>query len=423
MGRKVLISATKIKKAISASNRLIKEKNNDLLIKAQGGKEKTKKPQYALDNVDFDLERRITRINFTQKQEYRTIERYITKNYVKYPIYSNWKIHEKKIKKVIKLTNSVLETLNKNEDYLIRTFANEILEKIGNPDIFPSWYLKELLQTEHIKHIKFLTNELSSYENEQLNTIKKLQQQIELFEDKLSSSKIIINIKKKKLQKREKKLEKIKNKKNNFFKTFFTLGFYKCYISKRNIARIENTIKKLNNNIEELNNNIVENEILVNKNIESIKIIEQNLGDKKKNFEVLKQIEEEKYAFKISKVQPLENSLKSNSDFIMLKQFNGYVYKKIIGCYIIHNRENDKYYVGQSKDIHKRIKQHFKGTKPNNVSFAEDYYNSLFLNKDEIFEIKIIECQTKDELDKMEKILIQEYDSLNSGYNKTSGNV
>ncbi len=423
MGKKVLISATKIKKAISASNRLIKEKNNDLLIKAQSGKEKIKKPQYALDNVDFDLESRVTRINFIQKQEYRTIERYITKNYVKYPIYSNWKIHEKKIKKVIKLTNSTLESLNKNEDYLIRTFANEILETIGNPEIFPSWYLKEYLQTEHIKQIKSLTDKLLTYENEQLNTIKKLQQQIKLSEDKLFSSKIIMNFKKKKSKKRKKKLEKLKNKQNNFFKTFFTLGLYKCYISKRNVARIEKNIKKLNNYIEELNKNIIENEILVKQDKESIQNIEQDLDDKKRNFEVLKQLEEEKYAFKISKVQPLENSLKSNSDFIMLKQFNGYAYKKIIGCYIIHNRENDKYYVGQSKDIYKRIKQHFKGTKPNNINFAEDYYNSLFLNKDELFEIKIIECQTKDELDNMEKNLIQKYDSLNSGYNKTSGNI
>ena len=91
--------------------------------------------------------------------------------------------------------------------------------------------------------------------------------------------------------------------------------------------------------------------------------------------------------------------------------------------YIIHNKEKDKYYVGQSKDIIKRINQHFKGVVPNNPIFAEDYYYSTYNNKDDIFEIKIIKCETKDELDSLEKRLIYEYDAKNSGYNGTNGNL
>ena len=62
-----------------------------------------------------------------QTQEYRTIQKYITKNYEKYPIYSEWKIKEKILKKTLKLTNSELELLNVNEDDLIKMFAEEII--------------------------------------------------------------------------------------------------------------------------------------------------------------------------------------------------------------------------------------------------------------------------------------------------------
>lgn len=101
----------------------------------------------------------------------------------------------------------------------------------------------------------------------------------------------------------------------------------------------------------------------------------------------------------------------------------GIEYQKVIGCYIIHNRENGKYYVGQSKDVHKRLKQHFTGTVPKNVIFAEDYYLSNFSNKEDLFEVKILPCTTKDELDKTEKELIELYDAKNNGYNGTSGNT
>lgn len=36
--------------------------------------------------------------------------------------------------------------------------------------------------------------------------------------------------------------------------------------------------------------------------------------------------------------------------------------------------------------------------------------------------IKIIKCNTKDELDDLERLKIKEYDSFNNGYNKTNGN-
>ncbi len=105
-----------------------------------------------------------------------------------------------------------------------------------------------------------------------------------------------------------------------------------------------------------------------------------------------------------------------------LKALSGIEYKKIVGCYLIHNRENDRYYVGQSKDVMKRLKQHFRGTVPNNVIFAQDYYSSEYEHKEDLFEVKIVPCSTKDELDRKEREYIRQYDANGSGYNSTSGN-
>lgn len=129
------------------------------------------------------------------------------------------------------------------------------------------------------------------------------------------------------------------------------------------------------------------------------------------------------YKTNITMIKPLPNKIAQDKSFIMLNSFNGLEYEKIIGVYIIHNREKDKYYVGQSKDVFKRIKQHFNNTIPKNQIFAEDYYTSKLPNKEDLFELKIFKCKTKDELDTLEKKLIYEYDSWNNGYNGTSGNI
>lgn len=43
--------------------------------------------------------------------------------------------------------------------------------------------------------------------------------------------------------------------------------------------------------------------------------------------------------------------------------------------------------------------------------------------RDNLFEVRIIRCQTKDELDRTEKQLIFDYEAFTKGYNGTNGNT
>jgi predicted GIY-YIG superfamily endonuclease len=88
------------------------------------------------------------------------------------------------------------------------------------------------------------------------------------------------------------------------------------------------------------------------------------------------------------------------------------------GVYIIQNATRNKFYVGQSKNIEKRIScQHFQKGNCMNQAFMDDYNNS------DIFNIAIVPCKTRDELDELEKHYINEFDSFGKGYNKTGGNI
>ncbi len=120
------------------------------------------------------------------------------------------------------------------------------------------------------------------------------------------------------------------------------------------------------------------------------------------------------------------NSTKTTEEncFIPLKIFFEKTQEDFIGCYIIKNIMNNKVYVGQSKHVLTRIKQHFdcKTLEPKNPIFIPDCLN---LSEEQVkytFMIAIVNCQTKDELDETEKFLIQKYDSFNKGYNRTAGN-
>lgn len=87
------------------------------------------------------------------------------------------------------------------------------------------------------------------------------------------------------------------------------------------------------------------------------------------------------------------------------------------GVYILHNQTKQKYYVGQSVDVLKRVNQHFTGTS-DKIDIYLDY------KKGDHWTIKIIPLQDSGfiKLNPLEKHYIRIYDAYHSGYNKTQGN-
>lgn len=423
MARRVIISKSTINRLVAASNRRKKEKYNASIIESQGGNEKERPPHYELTNVEFNEQTRVTRIEILQTQAYRTIQRYITQNYVKYPVFSEWKTKEKTIKKTLKLTNVELERLNLHEDELVRMFAYEIIAELDNTDLYPSWFIKTSLTKELEENIKEIDDSVKRFKNERKLDIVACSKIIEESTQEITMLNKLLTKLTKKSEKKKKQLEKILNATPNIIKTIFTLGIYNYLISMGREERLHDKLFALESDIKNINFKISSKNITINTAKTDIDKHKENIN---KNYEDAKKKKEklmEEFDNKISQIDPLSNIIESNDAFVKLKLFSGMEYQKITGCYIIHNREKDKYYVGQSKDVYKRLKQHFKGTVPNNPIFAEDYYTSKYENKDELFEVKIIKCGTKDELDRTEKQLIYEYDSWNNGYNSTSGNI
>lgn len=422
MSRRVLISKATINKIVASQRRRQREEEKNELIQSQGGNEKEKTPTYHLEKVDFNTETRITKIEFCQTQEYRTIERYVTQNYVKYPIYSEWKVKHKKIHKTIKLTNAVLESLNVNSDELIRLFARDIIISLNREDLYPSWFLLYYLREEVKREIQEIDDEFSLIEEKIIACINQQQDNIKCANNNIKELEIKISKQESKKKKLEQVIENINAHGNVMPKVICTFGLWLLWNSQKRKEKIEKKLLTIKSIIEELNTEKKRQQDSIcgtNNLIDCYKKDLQNADEKAYNLKVQAKTQ---YDQKCSQVIPLENTIKEDSGFIPISSFGGLEYEKIIGCYIIHNKEKDKYYVGQSKDVLRRLKQHFKGSVPNNPIFAEDYYTSQYNPRDNLFEAKIIRCEIKDELDRLEKQLISDYDAWQSGYNGTSGN-
>ena len=111
------------------------------MIAAERSGAKEFEPRFELSDFEFYDDTRTAHIEIIQTQPYRTIERYVTRDYQRYPIYSDVKERTKKINKTLKLTNAVLENLPHNPDPLIRHLAVEIVGELGDEKIYPSWFL------------------------------------------------------------------------------------------------------------------------------------------------------------------------------------------------------------------------------------------------------------------------------------------
>lgn len=423
MGRRSLIPISAINKLISSSRRREREKYNESLIEANKGLKKELSPVYDLIKVDFDDSSRNTKIEIQQTQQYRTIERYVTKNYVRYPVYSNWKTRSRVIKKSIKLTNASLEALNKNDDYIIRQLSDEIIIALNNEDLHPSWFIEKYINKEHEEKIQLIEQEALTFKKNKEDNILYWKNKSDVLSNTFPRHEKILKKLQKKLYVFQNKLNRANATPQNLFLSIITLGVRSLLLSNKRKQKLKLKIKKqtdlVDDKINFINNIKKEIEKYQNQVNENYQLLELN------NIETSKRMNEEIYSYteKLKEITPLSTTYISDDSFISLKKFIGLQYDKIIGCYIIHNKEqNQKYYVGQSKDVMKRINLHFKGLVPNNIIFAEDYYSTATDVRDNMFELKIIPCETKDELDKTEKELIEQYDAYNKGYNRTSGN-
>jgi len=116
--------------------------------------------------------------------------------------------------------------------------------------------------------------------------------------------------------------------------------------------------------------------------------------------------------------EELKDKLKSQLDerqWEPLSSILNNVDKGGVGIYVLYNQDKDKYYVGQAKQIYKRIKDHF---------FVEDIALD-FLAGDKI-SFKYLTANELDDsyrLDHIEKTGIEIYEAGTKGYNKTAGNI
>ena len=361
------------------------------------------KVNYSVCDLIFSSESNTLKITFLKSEKYRTIERYVQRDYVRHPVYSEWKFKNTKVLKTIKITHQTLETLNNSDDFLIYNFRYRILIFFDKESWIPSWAWKDIYNYQEEKEIKPHRDLIKDVYEKYSEIVKKIETDINKneYNIKLVDKKLI-----KPYKKRTKLENKLKKSKFNFRIKYLTKKLDK--ISKK-IEVLEKENKIYYDNISLLNQKIKNNNKEQNKELYKIKKTIQNIQNVYNN--------------KRMNIKELNTNIfdeLSKTDFIPLSDISYFSQQKITGVYIIRNNENEKYYVGQSKDVLKRLKQHFKGSIPNNIIFAEDYY--LSQNKEKLFSVKIIPLKTKDELDNTEKSLIERYDAFNSGYNKTKGN-
>lgn len=90
--------------------------------------------------------------------------------------------------------------------------------------------------------------------------------------------------------------------------------------------------------------------------------------------------------------------------------------KNFEGVYILYNKTQKKYYVGQGKNVIGRVNSHFTG-KGNGDVYADYKYGDEFV-------IRIIALKHSGyrNLNALERSAINTYDAYASGYNKTRGN-
>ena len=88
------------------------------------------------------------------------------------------------------------------------------------------------------------------------------------------------------------------------------------------------------------------------------------------------------------------------------------------GVYVLHNEDDNMYYVGQAVSVHKRLQQHFLGRGGNYDIYADYKYGKQFT-----IQVYPLKGSGFASLNEQERHYIQQFDAFSNGYNKTHGNA
>ena len=248
MGRRASIvgSIMKISQSIGVYER--KQERQNLINNYSGGP-KEQAPTYSLSWVDFNKDTRACKITILQSQQYRTVERYVQQNYQKYPIYSGWKTRTKNIAKSIKLTNEELEHLNYNSDPYIREFAYEIVEELRDESLLPSWYLKDIVETDGKNKLDSIINAQNETKQFVDNAKTALSKDIAKIKSDIQKYNKFLTDDKKELEKNKKIIQKINDSSKHSFLKIITLGIYAIMVSKKRVDKLTYKSDFLESNI------------------------------------------------------------------------------------------------------------------------------------------------------------------------------
>lgn len=349
----------------------------------------TERIYYQLKDIKYVSADNNVYLFFERIEEYRTIVKYKQVNYVRHPIYGELKYKKKPLSISLKLTNENLENLDTNDNEAINENAFYIISKLKEVGFsrIPSWY-----------RIKVLKEECAAKRQE---AQKKWKNDYDLLAKRLAEYNDGIEI--------------IENALDKASAEYYKRTKY--YLkTKKNLARINLLLGQMDKDLTTLLNSQERKKVIAD-------------ACEKMNLQAVIGPIQEEYDKKIAEVEALPMINDTSAPKAKTKKYtfinlNFFEPPKpdIMGVYIIHNKEKDKYYVGQSKNVGKRVRQHFNGTEPQNIIFAEDYFTSKWEHKEDLFEIAVIPCSTKDELDAVERENIAYFDSFENGYNRTRGN-
>ncbi|MDQ7982735.1 MAG: GIY-YIG nuclease family protein [Spiroplasma sp.] len=339
---------------------------------------KEKKEIY-LEEVAYYKDSQHLEFNLIQKTTKPKITRYEQHNYERYPIYGDVSVRTKVLKKFSR--KIIPERFVEIEIKDLKLSKNIILELIDLIGITPEWRKKEIKLQAISDEINFYKAKLRYFEKEKINYIYKNTN----YQDWQS---------------------------NFWVRLLFAIPTlflsFVGYVSKEK-ARLNAILNKENEKYNTNHKNTVDNknQILNNEINKENKVTSEKI---------------DKLLVYYQNVENQEIVLIKNDDkgWLDVRQASLFNFKDVYnkkGVYIIWNKDNNKYYIGQSKNLGLRLKQHFKNGIVNNVIFAKDWYN----NHNFVYRYEI--CESKDELDRKEKQLIEQYNSFEHGYNKTSGNI